>query len=70
MYNDMDIHLDKFTPCFHKCKELGISLNPNKDALMVFSGMILRFVVSKEGKLLNPKRIQAIFHMNVPINPQ
>jgi hypothetical protein len=27
---------------------------------MVFSGMTLGFIVSKEGKLLDPKKIQAI----------
>jgi hypothetical protein len=37
---------------------------------MVFLGMILRFIVSKEGKLLNPKKIQTIVQMPVPTNPQ
>jgi hypothetical protein len=37
---------------------------------MVFLGMILRFIVSKEGKLLDPKKIQAIVQMHVPTNPQ
>jgi hypothetical protein len=36
---------------------------------MVFSGLILRFIVSKEGKLLDPKKIQAIIQMPVPTNP-
>jgi hypothetical protein len=36
---------------------------------MVFSGLILRFIVSKEGKLLDPKKIQAIIQMLVPTNP-
>jgi len=60
VYSDMDIHLQKLKPCFQKCKEFGISLNPNKRAFMVFLGMILGFIFSKEGKLLNPKKIQAI----------
>jgi len=51
MYNDMDSHLQKLKLCFQKCKEYGISLNPNKCAFMVFSRMILGFIVSKEGKL-------------------
>jgi hypothetical protein len=37
---------------------------------MVFSGMILGFIVSKEGKLLYPKKIQVIVHMPPPKNPQ
>jgi hypothetical protein len=27
VYNDMDIHLDKFILCFQNCREFGISLN-------------------------------------------
>jgi hypothetical protein len=37
---------------------------------MVFSGMILGFIISKEGKLLVPKKIQAILNMPPPKNPQ
>jgi hypothetical protein len=36
------------------------SLNPDKCAFMVFSGMVLGFIVSKKGKLIYPKKIQAI----------
>jgi hypothetical protein len=32
--------------------------------------MILRFIVSKEGKLPYPKKIQAIVNMPPPKNPQ
>jgi hypothetical protein len=48
VYSDMDTHLQKLRLCFHKCKEFGISLNPNKCAFMVFSGMILRFIISNK----------------------
>jgi hypothetical protein len=37
---------------------------------MVFSRMILGFIVSKKGKLLNPKKIQAIINMPPAKNPQ
>jgi hypothetical protein len=37
---------------------------------MVFLGMILGFNISKEGKLLNPKKIQVIVNMPPPKNPQ
>jgi hypothetical protein len=33
---------------------------------MVHSGIILGYVVSKEGKLPNPKKISAIVHMPTP----
>jgi len=39
-----------------KVQKNGISLNRNKCTFMVFSRMILSFVVSKQGKLPNPKK--------------
>jgi hypothetical protein len=68
MYSDMDTHFAKHKLCFHKCKEFGISLNLHKRAFPVFSRMILKFIVSKEGKLPNPKKIQTIIQMHVPTN--
>jgi hypothetical protein len=57
VYSDMESHLRKLKLCFQKCKEYGINLNPHKCAFMVFLGMILGFIVSKEGKLPDPKKI-------------
>jgi hypothetical protein len=51
MYIDMESHLHKLRLCFQKCKKYGFSLNPDKCAFMVFSRMILSFIVSKEVKL-------------------
>ncbi len=36
---------------------------------MVFSRMILGFIVSKDWKLLNSKKIQVIVNMLAPKNP-
>jgi hypothetical protein len=36
---------------------------------MVFSRMILGFIVSKEGNLLDPKEIQTIINIPPPKNP-
>ncbi len=55
--------------CFQKCKEYGINLNPDKCAFMVFSRMILGFIISKQGKLLDLKKIQAIVNMPPPKSP-
>jgi hypothetical protein len=44
-------------------------MNPNKCAFMVFLGLILGFIISNEGKLLHPKKIQAIVNMPPPKNP-
>jgi hypothetical protein len=56
MYNDMESHLQKLKLCFQKCRDYGISLNPDKCAFMVFSKMILGFIISKQRKLPNPKK--------------
>jgi hypothetical protein len=37
---------------------------------MVFSGLILRFIVSKEGKIPDPKKVKAIVNMILLTNPQ
>jgi hypothetical protein len=65
-----EIELDTTIPLAHQAREYGINLNPEKCAFMVFSGMILGFIVSNEGKLLDPKKIQAIVNMPSPRNPQ
>jgi hypothetical protein len=49
VYSDMKSHLQKFKLCFQTCKKYGINLNPDKCAFMLFSGMILGFIISKEG---------------------
>ncbi len=41
----------------------GINLNLDKCAFMVFSRIIFGFIISKEGKLPNPKKIQVIINM-------
>jgi hypothetical protein len=47
MYNGMESHLQNLRLCFQKNREYGINLNLNKCAFMVFSRMILGFIVSK-----------------------
>ncbi len=63
-------HLHKLILCFQKYREYGISLDLDKCAFMEFLEMILGFIASKERKLLNPKKIQAILNMPPPKNPQ
>jgi hypothetical protein len=57
IYSDMESHLMKFGLCFQKCKEYRISFNLDKCAFMVFSRLILGFIVSKEGKIPNLKKV-------------
>ncbi len=69
VYNDMESHLMKFRLCFHKCKEDGIRLNLDKCVFMVFVGLILGFIISKEGKISDPKKVQVIVNMLALTNP-
>jgi hypothetical protein len=69
IYNDMESHLMKLKLCFQKCKKYRINFNIDKCAFMVFLGQILGFIVSKEGKILDPKKVQIIVNMLVPTNP-
>ncbi len=66
----MGNYLQKLRLCFQKCKEYGISLNLDKCAFMIFLGMILGLIISKERKLPDPKKIHAIVNMPPPKNPQ
>jgi hypothetical protein len=52
VFNNLDTHLTKLWLCFDKYKEFGISLNPDKCMFLVHKGVILGYIVSKEGKLL------------------
>jgi hypothetical protein len=57
MYSDMESRLQKLKLCFQECREYSIGLNLDKCAFMVFSRTNLGFIVSKEGKLPDPKKI-------------
>jgi hypothetical protein len=37
---------------------------------MIFSRTILGFIISKEGKVMDPKKVEALVNMPVPITPQ
>jgi hypothetical protein len=56
MFNDLDTHLPKLWLWFDKCKEFDISLNPKKCMFLVLWNVILGYMVSKEGKLLDLKK--------------
>jgi hypothetical protein len=63
VFNNLDTHLPKLQLCFDKCREFGISLNYEKYMLMVHLGIILEYMVSQKGKLLDLKKISTTVHM-------
>jgi hypothetical protein len=68
LYSDMESHLMKLRLCSQKCREYKINLNSEKCAFMVFLGLILRFIVSKQGRISDLKKVHAIVNMLVPTN--
>jgi hypothetical protein len=70
VFSDLSTHFEKLRKCFLKCREYGISLNPQKCAFMVYSGIILGFIVSKDGKTYDPKKIEVLVKMLIPKIPQ
>ncbi len=69
IFSAMSTHLEKLKKCFLKRRKFGINLNPNKCAFMVFSGTILGFIVSKESKVMDPKKVEALVNMLIPTTP-
>ncbi len=69
IFGDLSTHFEKLKKCFLKYRKFSISLNPNKCAFMVFSRTILGFIVSKKGKVMDPKKVEALVNMPVRITP-
>ncbi len=69
VFSDLSIHLKNLNKCFFKCREFGISLNLDKCAFMVFSITILGFIVSKESKVMDLKKVEALINMLIPPTP-
>jgi len=69
IFNEISTHLEKFKKCFFKCRKFGISLNLDKRAFKVFSRTILGFLVSKKGKIMAPKKVEALVNMYSPSTP-
>ncbi len=69
VFNYMSTHLEKMKKYFLKCREFGLTLNPDKCAFMVFLGTILGFIVFKKGIVMDPKKVEALVNMQVLITP-
>jgi hypothetical protein len=70
VFSDLDTHLTKLRLCFDKSREFEISLNPEKCMFLMHLSIIMGYVVSKESKLLDSKKILAIVHMLTPKTPK
>jgi hypothetical protein len=59
-------HLEMLRACFQRCREVGISLNPEKVYLAVVRGILLGYVVSKKGKEPDPDKVEVIVNLQPP----
>jgi hypothetical protein len=69
VFSDLSTHLKKLKKCFLKCREFGINMNLDKCAFMMFSRTILGFMVSKKGKVMDLKKVEALIYMPIPTTP-
>lgn len=58
VYSKIVTYLDKLTLYLEKCREYNINLNPEKCLFLMFLGLILGYVVSKDGKFPDPKKLR------------
>jgi hypothetical protein len=68
VFSDLSNHLDML-PKKNLSVKFGINLNWDKCAFMVFSRTILGFIVSKEGEIVDPKKVKSLVNMLVPTTP-
>lgn len=61
-------HIAHLKHILDQCRKYGISLNPNKSIFCVTEGKLLRFVVSKDGMMIDPKRVEVIEKLPPPHN--
>ena len=60
VYSDVATHLPKLRLVFERCRQYGVSLNPDKCIFYVPSGVILGYIVCQAGKFPDPKKIEAL----------
>ena len=59
-------HLQHLKKVFLKCKQFGISLNPNKSQFALEKGKLLGHIISVEGVNIDPARVQPIHTLSIP----
>jgi hypothetical protein len=70
IFNDLKMHFAKLWLCFDKCHEFRINLNIKKCIFLVYSRVILGYMVSKTRKILYLKKILMIMNMPTPKMPK
>ena len=61
-------HLGHLRLCLEQCRSARLSFNPAKCTLGVTSGALLGHIVSKEGIVVDPRKIKVIIEAPAPCN--
>lgn len=61
-------HLMHLKQTFEKCRKFGLSLYPKKSLFAMQEGKLLGHIVSKDGIKVDPKQVEVIDMINIPIN--
>jgi hypothetical protein len=59
-------HIQHLRTIFQRCREYGISLNPKKSIFGVDKGKLLGHIISKDGIMIDPARVEAIKKIPLP----
>ena len=59
-------HLLALRHVFDRCRKYGISLNPKKLVFAAPKGKLLGFIVSKDGTIIDPERVETIEKIVLP----
>jgi hypothetical protein len=63
-----DEHLQHLKQIFRKCRRYGISLNPKKSQFVMLEGKILGHIILFGGIKIDPRRVDVIQEIAIPIN--
>ncbi len=66
--SNAETHLECVQEAFNRCRKAGIALNPEKLFLAVVKGILLGYVVSKDGREPDPEKVAVIKNLAPPIN--
>jgi hypothetical protein len=66
VYGTKENHIEHLEKCLIKCRENGVSLNPEKCYFCVNSGRLLGHVVCQKGLLVDPKKVGVIKELLPP----
>ncbi|KAL2622371.1 hypothetical protein R1flu_002576 [Riccia fluitans] len=70
VYGSRTDHLGHLRKCLEKCRKFFISQNPDKSVFGVSSGVLLGHIISKDGLLPDPAKIDVILQMEAPVLAQ